>query len=391
MNPAAAGPTAADLLNTLPERELATLIRENSDEKWAARIARFVVERRQRRPYATVGQLVETVLAAMPAAARPDDKHAATRTFQALRIAVNDELTILGHALESAVDRLGKGGTIAVLSYHSFEDRIVKQLFARLAGRGEGQGPFGTRPPAALELLTRQPRRPVRGGSRRQPARPQRPPAGCPPSVMSLHARGDEEPTRPCHAGNENAVRCTVRPGAAARPRPAGGRPPLRASPGGGAGGPPAAARAARPRRTGRSRMARSEARLLAFAVAGTALMCAVLVIYLAAYAHVSQLGLEQARARRSCARPACRMTSFRRSWRGLQSPARVIAAAPGAGHGACGTRPATYIPAQDTAAQTADDGGGQGHPGDKRWHIGRRRHSTSFRSLSRAPGWGWA
>ena len=157
MNPAGGGATAAELLNTLPERELATLIRENSDEHWAARIARFVVERRQQTPYATVGQLVETVLAAMPAAARPDDKHAATRTFQALRIAVNDELTILGHALESAADRLTKGGTIAVLSYHSLEDRIVKQLFARLSGRGEGQGPFGTRPPAALDLLTRRP------------------------------------------------------------------------------------------------------------------------------------------------------------------------------------------------------------------------------------------
>ena len=161
MDPAASGPTAADLLNSLPERELTTLIRENSDEHWAARIAQFVVERRQQKPYATVGQLVETVKAAMPAAARPDDKHAATRTFQALRIAVNDELTILGHALESAADRLHKGGTIAVLSYHSLEDRIVKQLFARLAGRGEGQGPFGTRPPALVELVTRRPLAPA--------------------------------------------------------------------------------------------------------------------------------------------------------------------------------------------------------------------------------------
>ena len=157
MSAAGGGPTAADLLNTLPERELATLIRENSDEHWAARIARFVAERRENAPYATAGQLVETVLAAMPAAARPDDKHAATRTFQALRIAVNDELTILGHALEGAVDRLSEGGTIAVLSYHSLEDRIVKQLFARLSGRGEGQGPFGTRPPAVLALLTKRP------------------------------------------------------------------------------------------------------------------------------------------------------------------------------------------------------------------------------------------
>lgn len=157
MNPGAAGPTAADLLNTLGERALATLIRDNSDEHWAARIARFVVERRQTTPYVTVGQLVETVHAAMPIRARPDDKHAATRTFQALRIAVNDELSILGHALERAADRLSKGGICAVLSYHSLEDRIVKQLFARLSGRGPGEGPYGTPPPAVVELLTRKP------------------------------------------------------------------------------------------------------------------------------------------------------------------------------------------------------------------------------------------
>jgi 16S rRNA (cytosine1402-N4)-methyltransferase len=161
MDPGREGTNAADLLNPLTERALATLIRDNSDEHWAARIARFVVERRRKTPYVTVGQLVETVLAAMPAAARPDDKHAATRTFQALRIAVNDELAVLGHALEGAIDRLAQGGTIAALSYHSLEDRIVKQTFARLAGRGEGQGPYGTRPAAVLELLTRRPQAPT--------------------------------------------------------------------------------------------------------------------------------------------------------------------------------------------------------------------------------------
>lgn len=157
MNPQAAIPTAADLLNTRSERELTTLIRDNSDERWAARIARFVVERRQTSPYVTVGQLVETVLAAMPAGARPEDKHAATRTFQAFRIAVNDELTVLGQALEKAISRLAADGVVAALSYHSLEDRIIKQLFARLSGRGEGQGPYGTRPPAVVELLTRRP------------------------------------------------------------------------------------------------------------------------------------------------------------------------------------------------------------------------------------------
>ncbi len=157
MNLEAGGPTAADLLNTLGERDLSTLIRENSDEHWAARIARIAVERRQKDPFRTVGQLIETVHAAIPVKARPDDKHAATRTFQALRIAVNDELGILGTALEHAVSRLAKDGVAAVLSYHSLEDRIVKQQFAGLSGRGPGDPVYGKPPPAVTELLTRKP------------------------------------------------------------------------------------------------------------------------------------------------------------------------------------------------------------------------------------------
>ena len=157
MNPDAGGATAADLLNTLGERELSTLIRENSDEHWAARIARIAVERRTKNPFRTVGQLIETVHAAIPVKARPDDKHAATRTFQALRIAVNDELGILGTALESADSCLAKGGVAAVLSYHSLEDRIVKQVFAEASGRGPGDAIYGKPPPALTELLTRKP------------------------------------------------------------------------------------------------------------------------------------------------------------------------------------------------------------------------------------------
>ena len=160
MNPLSGGPTAADLLNTLRERELSSLIRANSDEHWAARIARIAVERREKEPFRTVGQLIETVHAAIPVMARPEDKHAATRTFQALRIAVNNELTILGHALESAVDRLAQGGTAAALSYHSLEDKIVKQQFALLSGRGPGDGIYGTPPPAVVTLLTRKPLEP---------------------------------------------------------------------------------------------------------------------------------------------------------------------------------------------------------------------------------------
>ncbi len=163
MNPSGGGPTAADLLNTMEERALSTLIRENSDERWAARIARIAVERRQTEPFLTVGQLIETVHAAIPVRARPPDRHAATRTFQALRIAVNEELSVLGHALESAADRLTKGGKVAALSYHSLEDRILKQVFLHLSGRGPGEGIYGTPPPALAELLTRKPVEPESG------------------------------------------------------------------------------------------------------------------------------------------------------------------------------------------------------------------------------------
>jgi len=169
MNPDAGGSSAADLLNTLSERKLSTLIRENSDEHWAARIARIAVERRAKDPFRTIGQLIETVHAAIPVKARPDDKHAATRTFQALRIAVNDELGILGHALESAVSRLTKDGVLAVLSYHSLEDRIVKQKFAEASGRGPGDAIYGMPPPALSALLTR---KPVEPGSAEVAANP---------------------------------------------------------------------------------------------------------------------------------------------------------------------------------------------------------------------------
>ena len=157
MNAASGGATAADLLNTLSEKDLTTLIRENSDERWAARIAKIAVQRRSAKPIRTAGELVEIVHAAIPVAARPPDTHAATRTFQALRVAVNEELTILGHALESAIDRLSKGGVLTVLSYHSSEDRIVKQIFARLSGKGEPAGPYGHRPEATMELVTKKP------------------------------------------------------------------------------------------------------------------------------------------------------------------------------------------------------------------------------------------
>jgi 16S rRNA (cytosine1402-N4)-methyltransferase len=127
--------SAADLLNELPERELTRIFRDYADERWAARIAQFVADRRKGAPYATAGQLTETIMAAIPAAARPKDIHPGTRVFQALRIAVNHEFEALELALRKAIDLLASGGRIAVLSYHSGEDRIVKNSFAVLSGK----------------------------------------------------------------------------------------------------------------------------------------------------------------------------------------------------------------------------------------------------------------
>jgi 16S rRNA (cytosine1402-N4)-methyltransferase len=132
-----AGETAAELIARLDEREMVRILFELGEERWAARIARFIVDRRARAPLLTTRQLADVVLAAVPKGARPADIHPATRVFQALRIAVNDELGALRDALDAGVNRLARGGRIAVISYHSLEDRIVKQAFARFAGKCE--------------------------------------------------------------------------------------------------------------------------------------------------------------------------------------------------------------------------------------------------------------
>ncbi len=135
MNQGSDEPTAADLLNELPAAELTRIFRDYADEKWAARIAQFVVERRRKASYETAGQLIETVMAAIPAAARPKDIHPATRVYQALRIAVNREFEALESALRGMVDLLQPGSRIVAISYHSGEDRIVKNSFALLSGK----------------------------------------------------------------------------------------------------------------------------------------------------------------------------------------------------------------------------------------------------------------
>ncbi len=133
------GDTAADLVNRLPERELADLIFRWGEERWSRKIARAIVEARRQAPIRTTTTLADIVARAIPRGAWPRHIHPATRTFQALRIAVNEELTGLGPALEEAVDLLRPGGRIAAISFHSLEDRIVKQTWRQLAASERGR------------------------------------------------------------------------------------------------------------------------------------------------------------------------------------------------------------------------------------------------------------
>lgn len=152
--------TAMEMVNSLSERNLAQLIYEYGEERWARRIAKFIVDQRSRRPIRTTGELVEIILAAVPSGARSETIHPATRTFQALRIAVNRELESLQVGLNAAINLLAKGGRIVVLSYHSLEDRIVKQTFAKHAGRcvcPPGLPVCACGAEKEIEILTRRP------------------------------------------------------------------------------------------------------------------------------------------------------------------------------------------------------------------------------------------
>ena len=127
------GMTAADFLNTADERELTAVIRDYGEEKWAARIARMICEHREKEPLRTTFDLVRAVDAAIPKAVRRKaDGHPARRTFQAIRIAVNDELGPLDQALKDFVSCMKPGGRLCVITFHSLEDRIVKRCFQSL-------------------------------------------------------------------------------------------------------------------------------------------------------------------------------------------------------------------------------------------------------------------
>lgn len=127
--------TAQDLVNNWRLEDLAGVIRDYGEEKWAARIAKFIGEARAEEPIRTTGQLVAIIKKAVPAGARREGPHPAKRTFQALRIAVNRELEVLEQALDQALSCLAAEGRLAVITFHSLEDRIVKRKFQAWTGQ----------------------------------------------------------------------------------------------------------------------------------------------------------------------------------------------------------------------------------------------------------------
>lgn len=121
------------IVNHYKEEELADIIHRYGEERWSKRIAQFIVNERKQQPITTTFQLVDIIKKAIPKGARLDGPHPAKRTFQAIRIEVNNELGILADTIEAAVSRLKSGGRIGVITFHSLEDRIIKQTFAKLA------------------------------------------------------------------------------------------------------------------------------------------------------------------------------------------------------------------------------------------------------------------
>ncbi|MDO5441342.1 MAG: 16S rRNA (cytosine(1402)-N(4))-methyltransferase RsmH [Bacillota bacterium] len=121
--------TAADVVNTYSEKDLLRIIKDYGEERWASRIAQFVCEARKEKAITTTGELVEIIKAAIPAAARREGPHPAKRTFQAIRIEVNDELGGLQRAVNDFIDVLAPGGRLAIITFHSLEDRIVKDIY----------------------------------------------------------------------------------------------------------------------------------------------------------------------------------------------------------------------------------------------------------------------
>ncbi|MDY3929886.1 MAG: 16S rRNA (cytosine(1402)-N(4))-methyltransferase RsmH [Clostridia bacterium] len=125
--------SAYEIVNGYSKEDLTKIFYEYGEEKWSTRIAQFITDRRKKKPIETTFELVEIIKAAIPQKARESGSHPAKRVFQAIRIEVNNELGILDNTISDIVDCLNPGGRIAVITFHSLEDRIVKQAFAKLA------------------------------------------------------------------------------------------------------------------------------------------------------------------------------------------------------------------------------------------------------------------
>jgi len=132
MDPSTQTQNAAEIINTFTEADLTWIIRTYGEERWASRIAQFIAREREKKPITTTAQLVDIIYTAIPAKARAQGGHPAKRTFQALRIYINNELEMLAAGLEAAIRWLNPAGRIVVISYHSLEDAIVKKTFAEM-------------------------------------------------------------------------------------------------------------------------------------------------------------------------------------------------------------------------------------------------------------------
>lgn len=189
------GQTAADVLNTYSAADLARVLATYGEERFARRIAQRIVDAREREPFTRSARLVELVRDAIPAPARRTGGHPAKRTFQALRIEVNDELGVLERALPAAIDAIGPGGRVVAMSYHSLEDRLVKRAFAAVTRLDVPPDlpfvPDDRRP--ALRLLTR-------GAEKASPAE-----IAANPRAASVRLRAVERLT-PHHFHDEDAA-----------------------------------------------------------------------------------------------------------------------------------------------------------------------------------------
>ena len=123
------GETAADIVNTYSESDLYRIIRDYGEDRFAKNIAKHIVKRRQEKPFETAGELAETIRAAIPARVRATGGHPAKRTFQAIRIELNHELDVLENSIDRMIDFLNPGGRLSIITFHSLEDRIVKNRF----------------------------------------------------------------------------------------------------------------------------------------------------------------------------------------------------------------------------------------------------------------------